>query len=72
MTMRPIATQGGGDQVTISSSRQKSLEFAVIYIELDLCSSGKIRVRIFLTQIPTSNIQIQDQLRWSWSILFKV
>ena len=39
---------------------------------IDLCHSERIRVWILPTQIPTSNIQIQNPLHWSCSILFKV
>ena len=34
--------------------------------------SKRIWDRIFSTQIPTSDIRIQDLLRWSWSILFQI
>ena len=40
--------------------------------EIDLCPSKRIWGRILLTQIQLSKIQIQDPLRWSWSILFQV
>ena len=46
--------------------------FVELFNEIDLCSSRRIWARILPTQIPTSDIQIQDPLHCSLSILFKV
>ena len=40
--------------------------------ERDVCHSKRIWGRILPSQIPTSDIRIQDPQRWSWSILFQV